>query len=260
MHDDVSVTAYPADVFTPLRGGERPLWRGRAAVAEYAFEQVASLPRWALPEPTEVLVTDQRLRYAYASSDSPDDLEVTSGELRWQWPRHLRVQPGAPGTGRAGSASQLQLVCAGPDGTWPALVLAGGDLRTVRDADRLANVVRQAVARFRIDNAQKLGLSTPQARMLSRLLIGPEFRNHDGGEGQTVSLHGALPVSSPGSPIPVPRPGPDASGERDDGPGSAVNPAGSRPASEAARRAARIAANSGAWSSRRSGPRRAVPG
>jgi hypothetical protein len=65
----------------------------------------------------------------------------------------------------------------------------------VSDADRLANVIRQAVARFRIDNAAKLGLTAAQARMLSRLLIGPEFMNHLGGEGQTVSMLGALPVS-----------------------------------------------------------------
>ena len=30
--------------------------------------------------------------------------------------------------------------------------------------------------------------------MLSRLVIGPEFNNYQGGEGQTVSLLGALPV------------------------------------------------------------------
>ncbi|GAB1694265.1 hypothetical protein KRM28CT15_60680 [Krasilnikovia sp. M28-CT-15] len=233
----MSVSPDPVDVFAPLRGGERAVWRGRAAVAEYAFDRAAALPRWAVPESTEVLVTDQRLRYAYASSDSPDDLEVSSGELRWQWPWHVRVQPGAPGTGRAGSTSQVQLVCAGPDGSWPALVLAGGDVESVRDADRLANVVRQAVARFRIDHADKLGLSTPQARLLSRLLIGPEFSNREGGAGQTVSLPGALPVNRPAPEPQCP------------------------PRAESLRRAtARFAANSGAGWSRQSGPRRAVPG
>ncbi|MET8152996.1 translation initiation factor 2 [Actinoplanes sp. NPDC049668] len=189
------------DVFGPLQGGERELWRGRCAVAEYAFDKAASLPRWALPETTEVLVTDHRVAYAYTSSESPDDVEITSGELRWLWPQHLRVQPGdrAPGraSDRAASAAQVQLVCAASDGTFPALVLAGGDLTEAGDADRMANLIRHAIARFRVDNAEKLGLSTPQARMLSRLLIGPEFNNRRGGEGLTVTLLGALTLTRP---------------------------------------------------------------
>ena len=171
-------------------------------MAEYAFDEAASLPRWALPEATEVLVTDHRVLYAYTRSDSPDDLEVTSGELRWLWPQHLRVQPGARTTGRAAAAAQIQLVCAASDGSFPALVFAGGDLGTVADADRLANLIRHAIARFRVDNADKLGLTTPQARMLSRLLIGPEFSNYQGGAGQTVSLLGALAVHRPAQPEP----------------------------------------------------------
>ncbi|MEU8612379.1 hypothetical protein AB0C29_30750, partial [Actinoplanes sp. NPDC048791] len=193
-------TALPtghSDAFGPLQGGERPLWQGRCAVAEYAFDQAASLPRWALPESTEVLVTDNRVLYAYTRSDSPDDLEVTSGELRWLYPQHLRVQPGARTTGRAAAAAQIQLVCAASDGSFPALVFAGGDLATVGDADKLANLIRQSIARFRVDHADQLNLSTPQSRMLSRLLIGPEFSNFQGGEGQTVTLLGALSVHRP---------------------------------------------------------------
>jgi hypothetical protein len=63
-----------------------------------------------------------------------------------------------------------------------------------------------------VDNADKLGLSASQARMLSRLLIGPEFRNHQGGEGQTVSLLGAMlvkrpaPVETTPEPAPAPQP------------------------------------------------------
>ena len=128
---------------------------------------------------------------------SPDDLAVTSGELRWRYPQHLRVQPGSRTPGRAAVATQIQLVCGGPDGSYPALVFAGGDVTDIRDADRLANAIRHAIARFRVDNADRLGLTTPQARMLSRLLIGPEFLNHEGGEGETVSLLGALPVPRP---------------------------------------------------------------
>jgi hypothetical protein len=184
-----------SDLFGPLQGGERVLWRGRAGVAEYAFDQAGSLPRWTLPESTEVLVTDRRLLYAFAAEH--DALEITSGELRWLWPQHLRVQPGARDAGRAASATQVQLVCGSGDGSFPALVFAGGDLTTVGDADKLANVLRQAIARFRLDNGEKLGLTTPQSRMLSRLVIGPEFSNYPGGPGQTVSLQGAMSVSRP---------------------------------------------------------------
>jgi hypothetical protein len=198
-----SAPAQP-DVFGPLQGGERMVWRGRCAVAEYAFDEAASLPRWTLPETTEVLVTDHRIAYAHTTSDSPDDLEITSGDLKWLWPQHLRVQPGARTQGRAAATAQIQLVCAGPDDTFPALVFAGGDLKTVGDADKLANIIRHAIARFRMDNAEKLGLTTPQARMLSRLLIGPEFTNHQGGEGQTVTILGALPVNRPTTPPPAP--------------------------------------------------------
>jgi hypothetical protein len=182
-----------AEVFGPLEGGERVMWRGRAGVAEYAFDRAASLPRWTLPETTEVLVTDRRVVYAYATEER--DLEITSGELRWLWPQHLRLQPGARSTDRGAAATQIQLVCGSADGGFPALVFAGGDLRTVGDADKLANVLRLAIARFRVDNAAKLGLSTAQTRMLSRLLIGPEFSNYQGGDGQTVSLSGALLVT-----------------------------------------------------------------
>jgi hypothetical protein len=197
-------SAAPADVFGPLHGGERVMWRGRCGVAEYAFDEAASLPRWTLPETTDVLVTDQRVLYSYTAEDGH---QVRSGELRWLWPQHLRVQPGRVSRDRGVAATQIQLVCGGADGTYPAVVFAGGDLASVSDADRLANVMRQAIARFRVDNADKLGLSIGQARMLSRLLIGPEFRNHQGGPGQTVSLLGAMLVSRPAPAPALPRAG-----------------------------------------------------
>jgi hypothetical protein len=199
------------DVFGPLEGGERVLWRGRAGVAEYAFDQAASLPRWTLPETTELLVTSRRVVYAYASDEW--DLQITSGELRWLWPQHLRVQPGARTPDRGAAATQVQLVCGSGDGSFPAIVFAGGDLTTVGDADRLANLLRQAIARFRVENADHLGLTIAQSRMLSRLLIGPEFQNHQGGAGQTVTLQGAMLVSRP-VPAAAALPPPHAVGTR----------------------------------------------
>ena len=178
----------------PAAGGDRVLWRGRCGVAEYSFDQAASLPRWTLPETTEVLVTDQRVLYAYRPDGAA---EITSGEMRWLWPQFLRLQPGRREAGNTRSMPQVQLVCGGADGSFPALVFAGGDLSTVGKADRMANAIRQAVVRFRLDHEAELGLSAAVARMLSRLLIGPEFLNHEGGEGQTVSLLGALPVAKP---------------------------------------------------------------
>ena len=224
----------------PLHGGERVLWQGHCGVAEYAFDRAGSLPRWTLPEHAEVTVTDHRVLYAHCAD--PETLEVTSGELRWLWPQHLRLQPGSRDTGRNRSVTQVQLVCGAADGSFPALVFAGGDLTAVTDADRLANVIRQAIARFRIDNAAKLGLSAAQSRMLSRLLIGPEFLNHAGGSGQTVSLLGALPVSKSAPPEPADhRPDPAVDGERAADP-VRVGPESQHAEPDLASRAARIAA------------------
>ncbi|GIF07901.1 translation initiation factor 2 [Actinoplanes siamensis] len=182
----------PGTDLGPLDSGERVLWRGRCAVAEYAFDEASSLPRWTLPEEAEVLVTDRRVRYAHAK-----DATLSSGELFWLWPQHLRVQPGNREIGRNATVTQIQLVCNGPEGSFPALVFAGGDLATVGDADRLANVLRQAIARFRVENATEIGVAPAHARMLSRLVIGPEFSNYQGGEGQTVTLLGSVPVPAP---------------------------------------------------------------
>ncbi|BBH64645.1 hypothetical protein ACTI_13300 [Actinoplanes sp. OR16] len=182
----------PGTDLGPLDSGERVLWQGHCAVAEYAFDEASSLPRWTLPEQTDVLVTDRRVRYTNAG-----DSTLSSGELFWLWPQHLRVQPGNRETGRNATITQIQLVCNGPGGSFPALVFAGGALSTVGDADRLANVMRQAIARFRVENANEIGVPAPQARMLSRLVIGPEFSNYQGGEGQTVTLLGSVQVPEP---------------------------------------------------------------
>ena len=167
----------------------RVLWSGHCAVAEYAFEEPSSLPRWTLPEETEVVVTDDRVVYRDVTTGA-------TGELPWPYPQHLRVQPGNRDTGRSATVTQIQLVCAGPAGTFPALVFAGGDLATVGDSDRLANVLRQAIARYRVEHSTTLGIPAPQTRMLSRLVIGPEFSNYQGGEGQTVTLLGSRPVEA----------------------------------------------------------------
>ncbi|GLW29717.1 translation initiation factor 2 [Actinoplanes regularis] len=188
----------PGTDLGPLDSGERVLWRGRCAVAEYAFDEASSLPRWTLPEETDVLVTDRRVRYAYADGDT-----LSSGELFWLWPQHLRVQPGNRGVGRNATVTQIQLVCNGPEGSFPALVLAGGALAKVGDADRLANVLRQAIARFRVENAAEIGVAPAHSRMLSRLVIGPEFSNYQGGEGQTVTLLGFVQVPTPETAEPI---------------------------------------------------------
>jgi hypothetical protein len=193
MPDMFFLSAPGPDLVGSLRaslGTERVLWSGRCAVAEYAFEEPASLPRWTLPEETEVFVTETRVAFVDPSGQA-------GGELHWPWPQHLRVQPGNRDTGRSATVTQIQLVCAGPADNFPALVFAGGDLSTVGDADRLANVLRQSVARFRVEYATDLGLTSAQARMLSRLVIGPEFSNYQGGEGQTVSLLGGIAVDQP---------------------------------------------------------------
>jgi hypothetical protein len=193
----------------PLDSGERVLWRGRCAVAEYAFDEASSLPRWTLPEETDVIVTDRRVRYVHDREDT-----VSSGELFWLWPQHLRVQPGNRETGRNGTVTQIQLVCKGSEGTFPALVFAGGELTKINAADHLANTMRQAIARFRVENAELIGVPAVQARMLSRLVIGPEFSNHLGGKGQTVTLLGEVVVPGPEA-VAVPAPEAEAPAQQE---------------------------------------------
>src|SRR4051812_6904516 len=77
----------------------RVLWSGHCAVAEYAFEEPNSLPRWTLPEETEVWVLEDRVVYR-------DVVTGATGELHWSWPQHLRVQPGSRDTGRTATATQ----------------------------------------------------------------------------------------------------------------------------------------------------------
>ena len=210
----------PGVGLVPLAGGERVLWHGRAALAEYPGPGLpaGSPPNWTLPTSTEVLVTDRRLAFAHAvrpvtvgapqvwppyqalSPVTTSD-EIAHGELRWQWPDLVAVRPGdaVPGADRALSAvparpTRVGLVCATRDGT-PTLVLAGGDLDSVAAADHLGNVLRRAIVQFRLDHAAMLGLPVPRARMLARLLIDPEFANREGGAGQAVELPGGVKMS-----------------------------------------------------------------
>jgi hypothetical protein len=54
-----------------------------------------------------------------------------------------------------------------------------------------------------VEHASDLGVTAAEARVLSRLVIGPEFSNYQGGEGQTVSLLGALHVQEPPRAVPT---------------------------------------------------------
>lgn len=222
-----------ADAVARPEVGERVMWRGRVGLAEYAFEQASSLPFWTLPESTQVLVTDRRVVWA----NNPERPDRATGEVRWLWPQHLSLQPGARSPDRGSMASQVQLICAAADGSYPAVVFAGGDLKTVGDADKLANALRLAVARYRVDHAERLGIAEHQTRVLSRLLIGPEFSSRPGGQGQTVSLAGGQfvpdPAAAPAAP-PASAPPGSASGG---GAGGQARP-GVEADAERARRAA----------------------
>src|SRR5690242_9651128 len=58
-----------ADLMASVHG-ERVLWSGHCAVAEYAFDEPASLPRWTLAEETEVVITEARVVYANFASQA----------------------------------------------------------------------------------------------------------------------------------------------------------------------------------------------
>jgi hypothetical protein len=209
------------------QGGERVLWEGCASVAEQGTDGDAPM-RWSLPPATRILVTDRRIAYAHpvrptpAAPRDPDALvwpplpalsptgvpaepdAVARGEVRWLWPHELRVRPGVSrAPGRDARPTQVLLVCETAGGERPALVLSGGDLTAVSDADRLANLLRRTIAQFRLDHARTLDLSVAHARMLSRLLIGPEFAGHLGGPGRTLTLAAGLWMARPGRTAPA---------------------------------------------------------
>ena len=207
-----------------VQPGERVLWQGHAGVAEESVGEPGAPLRWRLPTSTQVLVTDRRVAYAHllrpAVSEAPPvwpphrtlsptgvpaaPQGLASGELRWLWPHELRVRPGTTrAPGREASPAQVVLVCETAGGERPALVFSGGDLAAGPDADRLANLLRRSIAQFRLDNARALELSTPHARMLARLLIGPEFAGHQGGPGRAVSLAAGLWMARPGRVAPA---------------------------------------------------------
>jgi hypothetical protein len=216
----------PDGLIAPL-ADERVLWQGCASVAEQGAESDAPM-RWSLPPATQIVVTDRRIAYAHPvrpTPATPRDADalvwppyptlsptgvpaepdaVARGEVRWLWPHELRVRPGVSrAPGRDAQPTQVLVVCETAGGERPTLVLSGGDLTAVTDADRLANVLRRSIAEFRLDNARTLDLSVAHARMLSRLLIGPEFTGHLGGPGRTVSLAAGLWMARPGRTAPA---------------------------------------------------------
>ena len=68
MPDMFFLSAPGADLVHSLRaslGTERVLWSGRCAVAEYAFEEPASLPRWTLPENRDRLADVKKAQGVY---------------------------------------------------------------------------------------------------------------------------------------------------------------------------------------------------
>jgi hypothetical protein len=210
-----------------LRSDERVLWQGQASVCEVAGDEPGE--RWSLPPSTQVTVTDRRVAYALPVRPAPAAPPSTwpphrtvspigvpavpdglaSGEVRWLWPHELRVRPGpARAFGRAAGTSdaspaQVMLVCETAGGERPTLVFSGGDLAALSAAEHLANLMRRAIAQFRLDNAATLELSTPHARMLSRLLIGPEFVGQGGGAARSVALAAALWMARPGRSAPA---------------------------------------------------------
>jgi hypothetical protein len=206
-----------------VTGGERVLWQGRCALAEFPDPSAVdvSAPAWELPPTTEVLVTDRRLAFAHRvqpvsvgaprvwppyralrpvpAADPAAPGEAVLGELRWQWPEHLAVDPGAD---MPGATARIGLVCGARDAR-PMLLLGAGDLTDVTAADRLANLLRRAVVQFRLDHAAMLGLPVPRERMLARLLIDAEFDNRPGGPGATLHVPGAIRMSGTGANAPL---------------------------------------------------------
>ncbi len=206
--------------------GEQVLWRGRVRLAEHVYTEAMDGYRvsWELPGLADVTVTDRRLGYVCrnwrgtAERHSPiahavrwgraamdrarsavhQHRPVVVGQVRYEWPHRLYVLPardGIPGTppGRLARGSRVLVVCAAyrTEGR-PTLLLCEGDVGAVPGADRLANILRTAILRFRLRRAQELGLFPADVAGLRAALTAPGFATRTGGRSQGINLRGGL--------------------------------------------------------------------
>ncbi|MFB9239481.1 hypothetical protein ACFFWC_28760 [Plantactinospora siamensis] len=213
-----------------LEDGERVCWRGLADLAGYLLRPrfVDRERVWSLPRPAEVTVTDRRLAYVCAgwtlSAAAPargprhrrhePPARIATGQVRWQWPSRLHVPPPATRPDRPG---HLLLVCDSLRTIrQPALALGGGDLADPAARYELAQLIRRAVATFRLADPVVTDLSPTERDALRRqahtAATAAELADRRG-----VDLPGSLPVeflhradyyrrAEPGAPWVLPEP------------------------------------------------------
>ncbi|GIJ47683.1 hypothetical protein Val02_45690 [Virgisporangium aliadipatigenens] len=194
--DDRHYPVLTADGRIALEPGETILWQGRAEIAEYRYSEGMDRHdvRWTLPAACDVTVTDRRLAFTcrrglavtppdgawraalrLARSVTRRRRTLSAGQVRWQWPSRLYVKRGV----------LLLVMGAYRVNGLPTLALSGW--RT--DPQPVANTIRAAVARYRLDNAETLGVDPAEAAALRERIDAPVFA---AGSSQASNLPGPL--------------------------------------------------------------------
>jgi hypothetical protein len=202
--DDRHYPVLESDGRVALEPGETILWQGRAEIAEYRYSEGMDRHdvRWTLPAACDVTVTDRRLAFTCrrgVAVVSPDGQlcspftaawrtavrraraatrrgrTLSVGQVRWQWPSRLYVKRGV----------LLLVMGAYRVNGLPTLALSGW--RT--DPQPVANTIRAAVARYRLEHTETLGVDPSEASALRERIDAPVFA---AGSSQASNLPGPL--------------------------------------------------------------------
>ncbi|MFK3983883.1 hypothetical protein ACI2K4_26315 [Micromonospora sp. NPDC050397] len=217
-HDDRGYPQLDREHRVVLDPGERSLWHGRVNAAGYLLGPSLGngTLHWSLPRPVELTVTDRRLAFV---CDDWDFEEVTvggpppgrprhrrrdraagrisTGQIRWQWPGRLHLMPAEPATEhRPQRPERLLLVCDSLRTIrQPALALgAGGDLGRPGAARELIQLVRRAVAQFRLAHPGTPEMSPQERDILTSRASSGQLSEGLSDPRRGISLPGAMVV------------------------------------------------------------------
>lgn len=217
-HDDRGYPQLDRERRVVLDPGEAALWRGRVNVAGYLLGPSLGNGRlhWSLLRPADLTVTDRRLAFVCEDWDFGEvtagqappgrprhrrrdraGSRIVTGQIRWQWPGRLHLMPAEAATeSRPERPERVLLVCDSLRTIrQPALALgAGDDLGQHGAARELVDLVRRAVARFRLAHPGTPEMS-PHERdtLIARAGSGP-LGEEVADMRRGVSLPGAMVV------------------------------------------------------------------
>lgn len=230
--DGADLPAKPTDRFYPLvrpdgtiwlSCGETVFWRGKANVSEYFYtEEFDDYDRlWELPEPADVLITNNRIVFlcerwivgggwrSHGTAPVTTALlnaaskmraaaqrrgAVVVGHCRWEWPILIQVQPGAPARQKRNAREPSILLAAkvGLQKGHYTLRFSGPALATAAAAEAAGNAIMRALVSYRLSHASVLGLDDRELERLSELNNDRPFTVAEAQSSQRFNLPGLL--------------------------------------------------------------------